>query len=572
MRLKCRPGHRAGRVCLALAVTLGPAAAFAQDGADPGNIERRVEDARPDRPVPTPGQKPEVQAEPEPAAEREDAQSGAFVLAAVLVEGATAFDRQRFASAYEEFLATRVTQAEMTTIARRITQIYRDAGYVLSRARVPAQNIAGGVLRIQVVEGWIERVELSGAESFQSSLRPLLDPVLADRPVRIGTIERSLMLLQDRAGVSLQRSRVVEADAPGAHVLRLELEGDAYDGTAYLDNRGVRSSGRWQSWLSGAENDRLGLGERVEIGLFTVPDAPDELRYLEGRWTQPVGNAGTHLEGVLSGSESDAGADLAASNTESSSRSASLELQHPLLRQRRHSLWGLVTFDATNYDEHAFGQRSYEDRVRSLRLGAEYWAPDLWDGSLYVTVTGSVGLDVLNASDDATDDRSRGDADATYRKLEAELQRVQQLPGRFSLLGKVKGQVAGDPLLSSEEVGLGGSGYGRAYEFGELTGEDGLAGGTELRYSGEATDFGDAAADWLANWQLYAFYDLGAVWNDNATGNFRRQSLASAGGGLRVTLEQGLWGQIEIAQPLTLTPDDTGNRDPRVFVAMNWRF
>ena len=50
-------------------------------------------------------------------------------------------------------------------------------------------------------------------------------------------------------------------------------------GSAYLDNRGTRETGRTEGWLGGGVNDGLGLGERIEGLVFTVPDQPEELVY-----------------------------------------------------------------------------------------------------------------------------------------------------------------------------------------------------------------------------------------------------------------------------------------------------
>ena len=46
-----------------------------------------------------------------------------------------------------------------------MTKAYREAGYVLSRAIVPAQKISGGSIHIAVVEGFIDQVTVQGVTS-----------------------------------------------------------------------------------------------------------------------------------------------------------------------------------------------------------------------------------------------------------------------------------------------------------------------------------------------------------------------------------------------------------------------
>ncbi|MDN3719644.1 POTRA domain-containing protein [Roseibium salinum] len=45
-------------------------------------------------------------------------------------------------------------------LVRDTTNLYVDAGYVTSRAYLPEQDLSTGTLRIQVVEGRIEQVQL----------------------------------------------------------------------------------------------------------------------------------------------------------------------------------------------------------------------------------------------------------------------------------------------------------------------------------------------------------------------------------------------------------------------------
>ena len=56
-------------------------------------------------------------------------------------------------------------------IADRITTKYRNDGYILSRAIVPAQRISGGALQVQVVEGYIKdfRIDTSFKGGLEST-------------------------------------------------------------------------------------------------------------------------------------------------------------------------------------------------------------------------------------------------------------------------------------------------------------------------------------------------------------------------------------------------------------------
>jgi hemolysin activation/secretion protein len=103
----------------------------------------------------------------------------------------------------------------------------------------------------------------------------------------------------------------------------------------------------------------------------------------------------------------------------------------------------------------------------------------------------------------------------------------------------VSGQVAFDPLFSSQKFYLGGAGYGPGY----YSGDNGVSGLFELRFDKALSN------KWLNKFQIYAFIDGGAAWDRNSD----KQGLTSAGPGLRVTLFDNLYAGIAYAIPIAQT-------------------
>lgn len=139
--------------------------------------------------------------------------------------------------------------------------------------------------------------------------------------------------------------------------------------------------------------------------------------------------------------------------------------------------------------------------------------------------------------------------------------------GPISVQLSASGQKSANSLYSSEEFAVGGSRFGRAYDFGEITGEDGAAGSVELRFT---LDERPEGVEFL---QLYTFYDNGAVWNRNASEPFRRHSLSSTGVGVRANFIYGIKTTFEMAQPLTRQVFSSGNNTkPRYFFSLSKSF
>lgn len=540
-------------------------AAFAQapnDDADPGQIRRRIEETRPKpvEPQPRPVLVPEEAAPAAGAIERPS-----FVLSAVVFEGNTIFAAGDLGFLYEDFLARAVTLAEVQEITQRVTKKYQDAGYILSRAIVPPQGVQGGVLVVRVIEGYVARVRFDGAPGQEDILAPYADKITAVRPINLAALERYLLLINDLAGFSVRNSAVQRMEEEGAHEITVTIGYDAFDGVAYVDNRGTPSVGRLQSWLSGAANSMFGLGERVQLGFFTIPNQPRELLYGEFSYQQPVGSEGTTLTATASASLVDPGASLAALDTEGQSTRFSLRATHPILRARGGNLSVSGSIDILDVGEDRLGVTNFDDHLRVFRVGLDYLRDDSWDGTTTVAVEVSQGIDILGASNAGDTALSRPDGDGVFTKVTAKLTRTQQIGQEFSIWAAIKGQISADPLLSAEEFSLGGSEFGRAYDFSEITGEDGIAGSVELRYGKSLNQ------EILKAFQIYGFYDLGAVWNDDTQGD-SRESLASAGAGLRLTLPQSIFATAEVAKPLTRTVSTTGDQDWRAFFSLSANF
>ena len=124
------------------------------------------------------------------------------------------------------------------------------------------------------------------------------------------------------------------------------------------------------------------------------------------------------------------------------------------------------------------------------------------------------------------------------------------------------GQLTNDRLLSSEEFSVGGSPFGRGYDFSEITGETGVVFSIEPRYRWNMN------SDWLSGISVYGFYDWGVVWNDILNTGKTKDSAASAVGGLRIFFPYQFKADFEIAVPLTRLVASTGDNDLRMFFAL----
>ena len=124
------------------------------------------------------------------------------------------------------------------------------------------------------------------------------------------------------------------------------------------------------------------------------------------------------------------------------------------------------------------------------------------------------------------------------------------------------GQLTNDRLLSSEKFSIGGSQFGRGYDFSEITGETGVAFSIEPRYWWNLNSVS------LSGISVYGFNDWGVVWNDILNTGKTKDSAALAGGDLRIFFPYQFKADFEIAVPLTRPVASTGDNDLRMFFAL----
>lgn len=85
----------------------------------------------------------------------EAARNVSFSLESVQFSGVTVFTVQELEELYSPYKNKKVTLDVVWIIANKLTDMYRERGYFLSRAVVPPQEIENGPVRINVVEGYI---------------------------------------------------------------------------------------------------------------------------------------------------------------------------------------------------------------------------------------------------------------------------------------------------------------------------------------------------------------------------------------------------------------------------------
>ena len=489
----------------------------------------------------------------------------------IQIVGMTVYTQAQIAPLYADLIGKQVPLQAIYDLAQRITSKYGNDGYVISRAIVPPQelNPAGATIKIQVIEGYVDKVEWPKAldkYKYAYFFSYYTAKITAERPSNIHTIERYLLLAGDLPGLKFKNSLKPSTTHQGAATLVVEVLAEKLiDAAARVDNRGTKGQGPLEGQATATINNPLRIHDAWTL-TYAGPFKTEELKYIYGQYSQVLMPEGLQffVDASNGYGRPRLPADFALIAPDYRTQSTVVEtgLTYPFVRTRERNLsvTGLF-FTSHNAAFTPFspdGPPSSLDRLRGGRFKINADAADPLNGIDQLNVVLSQGLIGLGSTTNGQPLASRANGRVDFSKTEATLTRMQPLPANFSFLGSAYGQyAAGTPLLTSELCGFGGRVFGRAFDPSDLVADSCVEELGELRYDVPAMPWTPKPVTQV---QFYGFADN--AWLHNLApdvGTPRNQKAASAGGGLRL----GWWNAV--AADLSAAKAVEGPRN-------DWRF
>ena len=398
-----------------------------------------------------------------------------FILQKMIIKGSTLYSKRRFSKLFRKYMQKNISLGHIYDIAQTITNMYRNDGYILSKAVVPPQKVDKGIIRINVIEGFVDKVNIQGnVTGPKKLLNRYRKKLLKSKPLLAKDLERYLLLVDDLPGLKVKSVLTPSEFKVGATDLTLILENKKYDFGMGLNNRGSKFNGPFQFSGNASTNSILGLYERIGIQ-GVVTKNPEELRFFSGFYEMPVSSEGTKIYFSGAFSNSQPGETLKAFDVKGDSATITLRATHPFIRSRSENLNAYLGFTRRDSTTEFLGDVDSKDKLRIANLGFSYDFVDKYRGVNLLSFNWSQGLEFLGASESGSLKLSRPEGKSSFTKFSGEMLRLQQLGEGYSFLASFGWQYTFDVLLSSEEFGLGGYQFVRAYDPSEVTGDQGAA-------------------------------------------------------------------------------------------------
>lgn len=504
------------------------------------------------------------------------------------VTGNTAYPSAELENLLSLQVGKELDLAGLDEAASLISQYYRNHGYFVARAYLPAQEVASGNIEISVIEGRLGAVKLE-RKGETRLMAEVAQGIVADSapigsPIKDTNIERGLMLLNDLPGVEVKSTLVPGASVGTSDLVVETTQGALLNGSVDADNYGNKFTGAARVGGTVNINDPSGRGDQVILrGMASGLGGSSNdggMRYFRGAYSLPVGTAGTKLGVAYTGMNYTLGQDFAALNANGTSSIGSLFAVHPILRSRNANFFATANFDSKRIKDNQNGINTADKGVNVFSLGLSgdsrdgYGGGGMTSGSLTVS-GGNITLDNanFNANDAITAQTSGG-----YGKLAYGLTRLQRVDDDWALYVAFSGQAANKNLDSSEKFVLGGMGV-RAYPQGEAAGDEGQLLNLEARYNVPGLKL-----------QLTGFFDVGRVtlhkntwngWQPVGLPNFSNSyNLAGYGVGANFYEESSFTIRASLAWKLGTNPgasamgldSDNNNTSPRLWLQATKQF
>ncbi len=416
----------------------------------------------------------------------------------------------------------------LDALVAQVAQAYRTQGWVV-RAFLPEQDIVGGQVEIQIVEGKFGQIVIEGElppSLSESKLKRIIQSQQAEGAFLNGmSLDRGLLIADDISGANVS-AKMMEGQQEAQTDLLLQVSKRSWlDANAGLDNSGSPSTGSNRASVMVSLNNIGTAG-----GVLSAQVAKTEgTRYERLGFTLPLGVQGLKLglnRSHMNYQVLNVSKDLEALGT---SNTTGVDLTYPLMRSRTQNVYATVAVDDKAFTNYAAGMLAskYGTHATSLSLlgnRLDDWA--LAGGASTWSLT--YGSGILNLAGSPNEDSLAKDANpgGSYRKLRYSAGREQFLNSNWSLYGSFSGQWANKNLDSSEKLVLGGNNGIRAYGPSEAGGANGQILNMEARWR-----YSQALA-------LSAFYDLGRIQinvNNDYSGAPAVNNYRLKGGGLAAT-------------------------------------
>ena len=447
--------------------------------------------------------------------------------------------------------------------------LFRQRGFALVSVNLPEQELNHGVVKLVLIQPKIGKVLIDGNKSFTSdNIRRSFPALKEGESPNVDAISASLKLVNEnpakKASFALQAGE--HADEVDARIKVNDQK--LWKVGVNLDNSGSAETGKTHLGLN-AQYANLFDRDHV-LGLFylTTVEKPSSINVYGLNYHIPLYGLGDSLDiygsysDINSGTVSTGLGDLDIAG-EGIMLGAHYNQQLGRIGQYESKLVYGADYKAYKNSMLFLGGYDLGNDVTVHPFSLSYvgnWTLDKGTAGVSLAAIHNLGGNTEEISlvrDGAKDD---------YSILRYSLDYSRSLKADWLFRLQFSGQYSANALIPGEQFGVGGSNSVRGFMAREVANDSGQLTNLEIYSPNTCSAFQTSQC------RILAFYDMGHVSRNNAlAGELNRESISSAGLGLRVNIAQSLSMQMDYG----VVVESGGSQqegDSRLHVAMNWAY
>jgi hemolysin activation/secretion protein len=502
-------------------------------------------------------------ATPPPGNAAAPAQQPSFDLFDLQVDGNTVLDRETVERAVYPFLGPGKRIEDVEKARAALEAAYREKGYATVVVDIPEQDVKEGRVRLQVVEGRVEYLGVTGSRYFSQDRIRAGVPALAEGGVpHMPTVQTQMAALAKESADRTVTPVFRAGSTPGKTEVELKVKDELpIHGGVEINGRNTEYTTRLRL-ISSIRYDNLWQRfHSASLQYQVSPEDSDEVQVWSGTYVLPTGWADTRLAlyGIGINSNTDLGATVGGSAVVGTGEIFGARLVKPLEPAGNYLQSLVFGVDYKNFDQSVFlvGQDTGDSPVHYLPFTVGY------DGVLksedYISSLSLAGhFSIRGLGNDAQEfEDRRAYAKPNYFYFTADLKHQQRLPYDLQFVGRASGQISDQPLISNEQFAAGGMQSVRGYYQTQQLGDNGVNLSAELH----SPSLVPAGWGWLDYFRALTFFDWAYLWiQQPLPQNPSYYQLAATGLGLRAQIYKHFVGELDWGYPFyaqgTVQPGD----------------
>lgn len=459
------------------------------------------------------------------------------------VEGNTLLKERDVRAVLAPFRGVQRDFGDVQRALEALERAYREAGYGAVQVYLPEQELEQGVVTLRVVESRIGKVEVTGNRHFDTAnIRRSLPALREGQTPNARGLADNLRAANESP---VKQARVVLRPAlqQGEVDAKVEVEDDkTWRLFSTLDNTGTNQTGRTRLGVGLQHANLFNRDHVVTAQYITSPEKLDQVAIYSLGYRLPLYTLGDSIDLFAGYSDVDAGTtETPAGPLQFAGQGTVYGVRYNLLfpRQGEYEHKLVLGADYRIYDNlcsvgvfGAAGCGSAGANVRVHPLSLSYtgqWTRPGSQMSFYATVSRNIAGGRDGKDQDLI--AARPNADADYTILRYGINYGAGLKSDWQVRLRMDTQYSEDALVQGEQFGVGGWNSVRGFLEREIANDRGYSGALELY----TPNLGPRIGLGIDNLRLLAFIDAGvAVRNDPVAGDIVRQTVSSAGLGLRM--------------------------------------